>query len=358
MLESGCAFLNIAVHMKNLVTILSHCDTLEKIDALKQLTQELKNLKIDTLLISHVPLDPSLQKEVAYYIYDQDNPLLCWPERALSCWDKTVGTGTLPVKLVCLLPDYGWTVMDQIFKATNFALPLKYDYYSFINYDTLLTSELQSYLLDPSLSGCPITVTHSDSWFHTNNEHPSSFSLIFTILEHTVLSQVKANISKSGYMELPVAEAYWYSLLSPYSHFAIPSPAIDTMSISQIDTTGCSRRTDARSQLREGYHFIASNQNHFNDHFQVFFQNGNNPDEPRLTRAYFFHIKDPPIQLKCNNQTHVIKKASVIDLPENVTKLGVWDEAVYCDFLPEFNRAAIQCHSITQFDSAEDLYKA
>jgi len=335
--------------MKNLAIILSHCDTLEKIDTLKQQIQGLKNLKIDALLISHIPLDPSLQKEVAYYIYDQDNPLLCWPERALRCWDKTVGTGTLPVKLTCLLPDYGWTVMDQILKTTNFALPLKYDYYSFINYDTLLTSELQSYLLDPSLSRCPITVTHRKAWFSKKNEHPASVSLIFTILEHAVLSQVRANISKSGYMEHPVAEVYWYKLLSPYSHFALPSPAIDTMSISQVDAAVSSRRSMTT---------IASNQNHFNDHFQVFFQNGNNPDEPRLTRAYLFYIKDPPIQLECNNQTHVIKKTSVIDLPENITKLGVWDEDVYCDFLPEFNRAAIQYHSITQFDSAEDLYKA
>jgi len=335
--------------MKNLAIILSHCDTLEKIDTLKQQIQGLKNLKIDTLLISHIPLEPSLQKEVAYYIYDQDNPLLYWPEKALSCWDKTVGTGVLPIKLTSLLPDYGWTVMDQILKATNFALPLKYDYYSFINYDALLTSELQLYLLDPSRSRCPITVTHSEAWFYENNEHPSSISLIFTMLEHAILSHVNANMSKDGYLEHSVAEEYWYKLLSPYSHFAIPSPAIDTMSISQVDPTASSRRSTP---------IPSSNQNHFNDHFQVFFQNGNNPDEPRLTRAYFFHIEDPPMQLECNNQTHVIEKASVIKLPDNVTKLGVWDEDVYCDFLPQFNKAAIQYHSITQFDSAEDLHKA
>ena len=328
--------------MKNLTIILSHCDTSPKIDTLKQQIQLLKNLKIDTLLISHIPLDPSIQKEVAYYIYDQDNPLLYWPERALSCWDKTLGTGTLPVRLTCLLPDYGWAAIDQIFKTANFALPLKYDYYSFINYDSLLTSELQSYLLDPSRSQCPITVTHSESWFYTNNEHPSSLSLIFTIFEHTVLSQVNATISKSGYIEYPVAEAYWYSLLSPYSHFAIPSPAIDTMSITH--------RPEAPVAP-------TSSQNHFNDLFQVFFQNGNSPDEPCLKRAYFFHIKKPPVQLECNNQTHVIEKASIIDLPESVIKLGVWDKDVYWDFLPEFNKAAAQYHSITQFDSDDELLK-
>jgi len=329
MLESGCAFLNIAVHMKNLVTILSHCDTLEKID------QILKNLEIDTLLISHIPLDPSLQKEVTYYIYDQDNPLLYWPERSLRCWDKTVGTGTLPVKLTCMLPDYGWTAIDQILKATNFALPLKYDYYSFINYDTVLTPELQGYLLDPSLSPSPVTVTHHQA----NGQR--EISTLFTILEHTPLSLASVNISKAAYLEYITAEAYWHHLLLPYSCFTLPSLVLE------------------QQQLSQGAFISSANQNHFNDNFLVFFQNGNEPNQRRLTKAYFYHIKGvASVRVECNARTHVIKKASVIELPDNVTKLGVWDEGVYCDFLPEFHKAATQYHSITQFDSDDDLLKA
>lgn len=328
--------------MNNLVIILSHCNALLKIDALKQQIKLLKNLEVDILLISHIPLDPSLQKEVAYYIYDRDNPLLYWPERALFCWDKTIGTGTLPVKLTCLLPDYGWTAMDQILKATNFALPLKYDYYSLINYDTGLTPELETYLRDPSLSPSPVTVTHT---LDTLKSPFPAVSTLFTILEHASLSLVNLNITKSAYMEYATAEAYWHHLLSPYSCFTLPSQVIDSMSVNQAGTT---------SVIND----VASNQNHFNDRFQVFFQNGNKPNEPRLARAYFFCIKDSSIQLECNNQTHVIKKALVMELPENITKLGFWDKNVYFDFLPEFNKAALQYHSITQFDSDDDVLKA
>ena len=323
--------------MNNLAIILSHCNTLTKIDVLKQQIQLLKNLEVDTLIISHIPLDPSLQKEVAYYIYDGDNPLLYWPQRALGCWDKTVGTGTLPVKLTCLLPDYGWTAMDQILKATNFALPLKYDYYSLINYDTGLTPELETYLRDPSLSPSPITVTQT---LGTLKDPFPSISTLFTILEHASLSLVNLNIAKAAYMEYATAEAYWHHLLSPYSCFTLPSPVLDSMSVNQ------------------GEGSVASNQNHFNDRFHVFFQNGNEPQQPRLVRAYFFYIKDPSIRLECNNQIYLIKKASVIELPKNVTRLGIWDKDVYCDFLPEFNKAAAQHHSITQFDSDDDVLKA
>ena len=325
--------------MKNLAIILSHCDTSPKIDVLKQQIELLKNLEIDTLLISHIPLDPSLQKEVAYYIYDQDNPLLYWPERVLKCWDKTVGMGTLPIGLTCVVPDYGWTAMDQILKATNFALPLQYDYYSFINYDATLTPELQEYLCNPSRSGCPVTVTHAAQRYDENDKDPTSFSTLFTMLEHTVLSQVGPNINKSDFLKCRVAEDYWRKLLSPYSYFTLPSPVIDTMSV----------ETEGRPES-------PANQNHFNNHFKVFFQNGNEPDKPRLTRAYFYKVEDT-IQIECNDQTHLIKKASVIELPKNVTRLGIWDKDVYCDFLPEFNKAAAQYHSITQFDSDDDLLK-
>jgi hypothetical protein len=330
--------------MKNLAIILSHCDTLEKIDTLKQQIQGLKNLKIDTLLISHIPLDPSLQKEVSYYIYDQDNPLLYWPERALKFWNKTVGNGTLPVGLTCMVPDYGWTAIDQILKATNFALPLKYDYYSFINYDSLLTREFKSYLLDPSN---PVTVTRRIGRAAVN------VSIIFTVLEHIVLAQISANISKAAYLEYGTAEEYWENLLSPYSCFTLPSPATDTMNVDQEGTT------DSRSPY---------NQNHFNNRFHVFFQNGNKPNQPRLTQAYFFHVQDGislhvestigPSPGWRRNQTHIIKKASVVELPDSVTRLGVWDEDVYCDFLPEFNKATHQYHSITQFDCDDDVLRA
>jgi len=326
--------------MKNLAIVLSHCDTLEKIDVLKQQIQSLKKFKIDTLLISHIPLDASLQKEVAYYIYDEDNPLLYWPERTMRWWDKNVGTDTLSVGMTCMAPDHGWTAIDQILKATNFALPLKYDYYSFINYDTRLTPELKSCLLDPSsCSRCPVIVTQRD-------EPPLFYrvSTLFTILEHPVLSQVSVNISKAAYLKHSAAENYWENLLLPYSCFTLPWLVSDSMGMDGPiveSERSCSRRS------------------YCNNRFRAFFQNGNEPTQPRLTQVYFYDIKDnTSIQMECNNQTHTIKQASVIELPKKVTKLGVWDQDVYRDFLPEFDVAARHYHSIYQFNSEPELFAA
>ena len=115
----------------NLAIITSHCDTLDKIDLLKGLIKQLKNLNIDILLYSHLHLETSIQQEVTYYIYDKDNPILYWPEKGCLVWFKVMD-GKNSVKLKSMFPDYGWTALDQMKKAASFALPLKYDYYSFI----------------------------------------------------------------------------------------------------------------------------------------------------------------------------------------------------------------------------------
>jgi len=62
--------------MKNLVIILSHCDTEGKIKILKDNLESLNMLNLDTMLTSHCPLSTDIQKEVNYFIYDKSNPLL------------------------------------------------------------------------------------------------------------------------------------------------------------------------------------------------------------------------------------------------------------------------------------------
>ena len=116
----------------NLAIITSHCDTPDKIDLLKRLIKQLKNLNIDILLSSHLHLETSIQQEVTYYIYDKDNPILYCPERGRAQWFNIMN-GKDSVRLESMLPDYGWAAMDQMKKAANFALPLKYDYYSYSN---------------------------------------------------------------------------------------------------------------------------------------------------------------------------------------------------------------------------------
>ena len=310
----------------NLAIITSHCDTPDKIDSLKGLIKQLKNLNIDILLYSHLHLDTSIQQEVTYYIYDKDNPILYWPERGCLVWFE-VAHGKDSVKLTSMFPDYGWTVFDQLKKSASFALPLKYDYYSFICYDVILTPELDSCLLDPP---CPITAVPRTGY--GDQDAPEDFdvkslSTAFAMLRQDFLEKVNARINKTDYLNHKSPENYWHTLLSAYPYFVLPS------GIDNIATA----------------HKVTPNQNYFNDNFKVFFQNGNIPDKPHLTKAYFFDVKDNiSIEIKCNSQNHLIEKASILDLPTNVTTLGFWDKDTYCDFLPELDKAKAQYHSIVR----------
>lgn len=317
--------------MNNLVIILSHCDTLEKVDTLKKQIKLIKGLGLDTLLCSHIPLEVSIQQSVTYYIYDSDNPALRWPESAISCWVKPMSSTGVDVRLNWAASDYGWTVLDQTKKACNFALTLGYEFYSFINYDVMLTAELENYLLTASALNHPAVCTYSAHFSPTT---------LFTILKKDVCEKISHCINKADYLKYRCAESHWGALLSPYSSHTAPSPVNDTMSVS----------------------VTKGNQNHFNDKFQVFFQNGNMigemSEEPQLTKAYFFHIKkNVSIQIQCNDKHYLIKKDSIIDLPANVTKLGFWKLRVlgfkvgYCDFLPEFDKARLEHHCISDHES-------
>lgn len=318
--------------MDNLAIIISHCDTPEKTNLLKKQIERLKNLNIDILLYSHLHLETSIQQEVTYYIYDKDNPILYWPERGCLVWFEVMN-GKDSVRLERMSPDYGWTVFDQIKKAASFALPLKYDYYSFINYDVILTPELDSYLLNPSHPLYPITAV---PFSHPNpgatSEDFDVKSPVFTIIKQDFLEKVNARINKTDYLNHKCAENYWHTLLSAYPCFMLPSGIKNGMTVNKV----------------------TPNQNHFNDDYGIFFQNGNTPtfllpDPPRLTKACFFDVKDNiSIEIKCNGQNHLIEKASILDLPTNVIKLGVWDKDTYCDFLPEFDKAKAQYHSIVR----------
>ena len=111
--------------MDNLVIIISHCDTPDKINVLKKQIKRLKDLNIDILLYSHIALEVSIQQAVTYYIYDTDNPMIYWPERGLRLWVEHREKGKDSIRTEALFPDHGWTVLDQIKKASTFAVTIK-----------------------------------------------------------------------------------------------------------------------------------------------------------------------------------------------------------------------------------------
>ena len=89
--------------MDKLYCITSHCNTEEKLNALKENIKYLKKKKLDILLISHIPLDKDVINLVDHFIYDKINPILHYPEKYNVVWANIDNH-----RLISYNPDIGW----------------------------------------------------------------------------------------------------------------------------------------------------------------------------------------------------------------------------------------------------------
>lgn len=128
--------------MKKIISILSHCNDDEKIKKLRDnisLLREKTNLPI--ILNSHITLPQDIINTVDFFIYDNTNPILKYPFRALERWSTHV-MGERKIKLSSYIPDYGWTPFNKIKNTINFLNGFDYDKVFFMNYDLLISEDL------------------------------------------------------------------------------------------------------------------------------------------------------------------------------------------------------------------------
>ena len=317
--------------MKNLVTILCHCNTTAKLNILRKNIAILKSISanLDILVVSHISIPSSIQEEVDYVIFDKSNPIMFFPERgALAWWDIDINCGEeytlknkdgspLGLHLDVIVPDYGWAALNQITLAGHIGLSLNYDYYTFINYDLKITQEVVNHITSPS------GVTLSTNL--KSEDDLSRLSLLLNILDKTTLRRLLSLFSREEYtstlqgypnrLAYNGIEAYWDYLVrneeakSLFHYTVIPTPLEDEM------------------DLEEGLHYTDNfNQNHKSDLFKIFVDNSEDP------KAYIYDIKDMPaphqdktIKLKINNQIRSITRTQVIALPDSLEKLGYFD---------------------------------
>lgn len=218
---------------KNLVIIISHCPTKEKQKVLINQLNILKSQNVDILLFSHITLPQNIISLTDYFLYDKSNPLLHWPEKGQIVWNKIINEN-ISCKLTLSKPNQGWTVFNQIIKASNFALPLDYEYYSFINYDLRMDLELVKSLIQPH--GNILTSSFIDSI--TKKERMPG--LLFNILNKKSLTQILPLIerkiyshglhishpdsTKKTFEQFDDAEQYWNHLLNNFYYKVHPSP--------------------------------------------------------------------------------------------------------------------------------------
>ena len=110
--------------MKKLALINSYCNTWEKLTILLQNVNKLKELGVDSLVYSPVPLPREITDQLDYVILSKENPIIRWPERAMMQWVRINNS-----KLKLVVPDYGWASVYQYKKLMEYGATLDYDYY-------------------------------------------------------------------------------------------------------------------------------------------------------------------------------------------------------------------------------------
>ena len=134
--------------MKNLVVILSHCNSEPKLGALRNLISRLKQDDLDVMVMTHISLPKDIQDSVEYMVYDKSNPILKWPEHGIIQW-ATVSLSE-PIAIYNIIDAHGWTVFNQIRLAGNVGKGLDYTHFTFVNYDTEVTEHMVETIKDPS----------------------------------------------------------------------------------------------------------------------------------------------------------------------------------------------------------------
>lgn len=363
----------------NLVIILSHCDTKEKIKLLENNIKQVKERGLDVLLATHIPLSKNIQSSVDYIVYDKSNPLLIWPERGMCHW-KSLWWNSKRYRLDTIFPDTGWTALNQIKLSSSVGLNLDYDYYTFINYDTVLTDMLmdvaetpQDHLDDVSEVYLTRIINYNDWEGEEEVVRKSAFpGMLFNLYSKEKLQMMVPLISRKKYLtgigcmnenefdfndgetanskknsiqhkRFTDAEQYLYSLINNFTYKIHPE-FVEEYNNTVVDSP-----------------IQPFNLNNFNDDFKVICDNGDRVPHPYKEAAYnvlpankikniiFYDLKKD-LKIKINNEIFELSKDhidkdghSIIYLIEgldgldgiDIKNIGFFDnDDLFIDLLP------------------------
>ena len=177
--------------MKNIVLIQSHCDTEEKLEYLTGNINKIKKFDVDILLFSHITLPQEIIELVDYFIFDKSNPIL-WDERRHYFWWVDGG-----YKLETTIPDYGWTVFNQIIKSGNMISNCDYNFVYVMNYDVIIDENIVNFFEKPQ--NC--LFKHSKPQEKEIENVEFKVGLIFFILEFKIFKNLISKLTKKEYSD-------------------------------------------------------------------------------------------------------------------------------------------------------------
>ena len=173
--------------MKKLALINSYCDTWEKLTILLQNVKKLKELGVDSLVYSPVPLPREVTDQLDYVILTKENPIINWPERGIVHWSKLPSNH----QITLILPDYGWASFYQYKKLMEYGSTLDYDYYFWFLYDLNIDSVVENTLISPK----------DKLFFKSTKATSSQVGAIFASFNKENLNKIHPLFNKLDYIE-------------------------------------------------------------------------------------------------------------------------------------------------------------
>lgn len=182
--------------MKKLALISTYCNTWDKLNALYNTLIKLKELNIDSLVYSPLPLPSEITNISNFVFITKENPIIHWPERGMVHWKDIENHRT-----TLILSDYGWASVYQYKKLMELGSNFDYDYYFPLIYDLNLDTEVIKILNTP----------HKKMFFPSSKSKSSKVGGIFMSLSKENLNKLFPLINKQHYLEVckgSIAEKY------------------------------------------------------------------------------------------------------------------------------------------------------
>lgn len=190
---------------KKIVLIQSHCNTEEKRLYLLDNIRKLKTFDVDVLLFSHIPLPENIISEVDFFIYDKSNPILKNDRRHYYWWANDI------IRLESTVPDYGWTVFNQLIKSYDLINRINYEYIFILCYDIIIDDVVINSINNPK----PGVFKHvkPETVNSVGKIEPVVFdtALIFSIFKKQDYKKIVDSFSVEEYISRPdlIAEKYF-----------------------------------------------------------------------------------------------------------------------------------------------------
>ena len=289
--------------MKNLVVILSHCNSGPKLEALRNLISKIKQKDLDVMVVTHIPLPKDIQDLVEYMVYDKSNPVLKWPEYGIVCFQSLPHPE--PITLYNIREEHGWTVFNQIKLAGNIGRGLDYTHFAFVNYDVKITEHMVETIKNPS------DFVSAECTFNQG----VTCHLLFQILSKENLDKLISLCSRKDYTTQNLgAEGYFHKLRENFDYQVYPYKVKEDFNFVWVS-----------NEISDGKVNVF-NFNTLSDIFKIFV----GADKNNLV----VYGVNQETKLKINGIDIPISKTEILNISSEIKSIGFYKEDEYLDLLP------------------------